>query len=180
MKIFPRCAVFLLLVVLASLIAVPAQARVPGQVPGCFAGPLSSDAPAICKVIPPTALCEPSTTRLCISDQPDDRRFGVTVAWSTTQGDGGSGLGKALALEELGIRRGGMFWFFSIDNPELLVKVLDGCAINGHYWIFWSAGTTVGLEVTIDDTFSGSQAIYRNVDRTAAAPVADTFAFPCE
>lgn len=28
------------------------------------------------------------------------------------------------------------FWAYSSDNPEITVKVLDACAINGRYWIF--------------------------------------------
>lgn len=34
-----------------------------------------------------------------------------------------------------------IFYFFSPDNLEVMVKVLDGCAINGHYWVF-AAGLT--------------------------------------
>ncbi len=37
-----------------------------------------------------------------------------------------------------------LFYFFCTDNWELLVKVLDGCAINGHLWVYAAASTDVG------------------------------------
>jgi hypothetical protein len=30
----------------------------------------------------------------------------------------------------------GAFWFFAAANVELIVKVLDGCALNGAHWVF--------------------------------------------
>ncbi|HXO42065.1 MAG TPA: hypothetical protein VN999_11480, partial [Thermoanaerobaculia bacterium] len=30
----------------------------------------------------------------------------------------------------------GYFWFFDPSNVELTVKVLDGRAVNGHFWVF--------------------------------------------
>ncbi len=37
----------------------------------------------------------------------------------------------------------GLFWFFDDDNWEMLVKVLDGCGTNGHFWVFLAAATDV-------------------------------------
>ena len=36
-----------------------------------------------------------------------------------------------------------LFYFFSRDNIEVIVKVLDGCAINGHYWVFATGLTDI-------------------------------------
>jgi len=41
------------------------------------------------------------------------------------------------------------FWFFHPDNPEVEVKVLDGGAINGHYWLFAGSLTTLPFELTV-------------------------------
>jgi hypothetical protein len=46
----------------------------------------------------------------------------------------------------------GLFWFFDLNNWEMLIKVLDGCAINGHYWVLGAATTDVGYQLEIRDT----------------------------
>ena len=150
-----------------------------------FAPLLAVLIPTLAAATPPekvtaTTPCTPSATTLCVSDKPGDARFRVQVDYATTLNGGASGRGRAISLENLGIRRGGMFWFFSADNPELLVKVLDGCSQNGHFWVFWSAGTTVGLELRVTDTFTEAEAVYTNPDRRTAAPVADREAFVCD
>jgi hypothetical protein len=46
--------------------------------------------------------------------------------------------------------RTGYFWFFQQDNVEVLVKTLDGTAINGAYWVF--LGSMTDLEFWLDVT----------------------------
>ena len=121
--------------------------------------------------------CTPGDATLCIDGSPGDRRFKVEVAYQTSQGGGGSGEGHAVPLAPVGITHGGAFWFFSPDNPEMLVKVLDGCAINGQKWFFASAGTNVGYTLTLTDMATGQQKIYTNDDLHAADPILDTAAF---
>ncbi len=128
---------------------------------------------------PPPGPCTPNATTLCIDDQPGDGRFAIQVAFSTALNGGSSGYGQAIPLAGLGIARGGLFWFFDGTNPELLIKVLNGCAVNGNYWVFWSAGTTVGLDLTVTDTQANETVRYRNTDGVAAPPVTDTAAFSC-
>jgi streptogramin lyase len=123
--------------------------------------------------------CVPGDSVLCIDDAPGDRRFKVEVDYSTTQGGGFSGAGHAIPLTSLGVSRGGLFWFFTQDNPELLVKVLNGCSNNGKRWVYLSAGTNVGLIITVADTVTGEVHTYYNLDRTAFAPVQDTSALDC-
>jgi photosystem II stability/assembly factor-like uncharacterized protein len=118
--------------------------------------------------------CTPGPATLCIGE-----RFEVEVAYETSQGGGLSGSGHAIALDSLGVGQGGLFWFFSPDNPEMLIKVIDGCALTGKYWVFYSAGTNVGLKVTVTDTRTDTAVVFTNPDRTAAPPVQDTSAFPC-
>ena len=43
-----------------------------------------------------------------------------------------------------------LFYFFTFDNPELMVKVVDGCALNGRYWVFGSAATDLVYSVEVD------------------------------
>ena len=101
------------------------------------------------------------------------------MTFATSQAGGVSGEARAIPLEGLGVSAGGLFWFFGQENPEMLVKVLDGCGVNGNYWVFYSAGTNVGFTVTVDDTATGRRRTYDNEDRTAAPPVQDTAAFSC-
>jgi streptogramin lyase len=123
--------------------------------------------------------CVPGDAVLCIDDAPGDRRFKVEVEYSTAQAGGLSGLAHAIPLASLGVTRGGLFWFFSQDNPELLVKVLDGCAVSGHRWVFLSGGTNVALIATVADTVTGEVHSYYNNDLTPFAPVQDTQAIAC-
>jgi hypothetical protein len=127
-----------------------------------------------------TESCQPSATVLCISDQPGDRRFEATVSFDTVSGGGASGSALAIELASLGVQRGGLFWFFSIDNPEVLLKVLNGCSLNGHYWVFYSAATTVGLDVRVRDTKTGLTWQRTNVDGFSAQPINDIQAFACQ
>lgn len=82
-------------------------------------------------------------------------------------------------LSELGVDRGGLFSFFSQDNPEMLIKVLDACALNHQCWVFYAAGTDVGLRVTVTDLRLRNTKTYTNPRGTAALPVLDTEALPC-
>jgi len=116
---------------------------------------------------------------LFISDVPGDNRFKVSILWNTSQSGGRSGSGNPIPLASLGVQRGGLFWFFGADNPEVVVKVLNGCSVNGAYWVFFVAGTNVGMTTTVTDTKTGRVKTYHNPDLTHADPIQDTSAFPC-
>jgi hypothetical protein len=121
--------------------------------------------------------CIPSDTVLCLDDSPGDQRFKVTASYHTAQAGGLSGTGQAVPLANLGTDHGGMFWFFSPDNPEMLVKILNGCSTTDHFWAYISAGTNVAFTVTVEDTALANVAkTYTNPDRTPALPIQDTLA----
>ena len=71
----------------------------------------------------------------------------------------------------------GLFWFFDAGNWEMLVKVLDGCAFNNHFWVFSAATTNVGYTLRVIDTETGAVAEYSNPLGTSAAALTDTNAF---
>jgi hypothetical protein len=124
--------------------------------------------------------CTPGATTLCLNDSAGDHRYKVELTYATSQGGGLSGSGKAIQTDSLGITRGGLLYFFSQDNPEILVKVLNGCSGSaGKHWIFYSAGTNIGFTLRVTDTTTGTQKTYTNPDLTAAAPIQDTSALPC-
>lgn len=119
--------------------------------------------------LPPTepGLCRSNATTLCLLDG----RFAVTVAWETLIGEHGQGL-----VTPARTRESGLFYFFSPDNWELQVKVLDGCALNGHYWIFTAGSTTVGYTLEVHDLEAGETASYQNPVGQVALAVTDTSA----
>ncbi|REJ77191.1 MAG: hypothetical protein DWQ36_17495 [Acidobacteria bacterium] len=49
-----------------------------------------------------------------------------------------------------------LFGFLDRDNWELLVKVLDGCEINGHFWVYGAAATDLGFRVRVLDTVTNA------------------------
>jgi hypothetical protein len=56
----------------------------------------------------------------------------------------------------------GSFWFFDPGNLELEVKILDGRAVNGHFWVFFGALSDVEYRVTVTDTATGESRSYHN------------------
>jgi hypothetical protein len=58
-----------------------------------------------------------------------------------------------------------------------MVKVLDGCGINGRHWVFAAGTTNVHYVLTVTDTATGSAARYENPAGKAAAAVTDVDAF---
>ena len=123
-----------------------------------------------------TTACIKSDTVLCISNNAGDARFKLTVDYFHSGGQ--SGAGQA-SLGTPGLSQGGSFWFFGQNSPEILVKVLNGCAVNGHFWVFATAGTNVGFDIHVLDTVTSNTKTYSNADNVAAVPVQDTSAFPC-
>lgn len=119
----------------------------------------------------PATDCDPSTETLCL----DGNRFAVTVNWQTSAT---SGIGRARTIS--GVDFSGLFWFFDPGNLELLVKVLDGCAINGHYWVFWAGTTNVGFTLRVKDVERDLERVYVNPLGIAARPTQDTGAFRCD
>lgn len=115
------------------------------------------------------SLCgEEATPSLCLRDQ----RFRVEVAWRDFEGGSGHGTPLRGASGESGI-----FWFFAEENWELQVKVLDGCPVNGRYWVFAAASTNVEHTLRVTDTVAGETVTYHNPPGRRAPAITDTGAF---
>ena len=98
-------------------------------------------------------------------------RFRVTANWRTEAGETGQGLGSELTSDT------GYFYFFSENNVELVVKVLDACENFNRFWVFAGGLTDVEVELIVEDTQSGEIRRYENELNTPFAPVRDTDAF---
>jgi plastocyanin len=112
--------------------------------------------------------CAPSSTTLCLQGG----RFEARVTWRTA---GDSGDAQAVPLPSA--PDSGLFWFFSPQNVELLLKVLDACTLNQRHWVFFAATSNVELLITIRDSASGRTWAYFNPLDRPAPPVQDTAAF---
>ena len=49
----------------------------------------------------------------------------------------------------------GAFWVFRDSNVEAMVKVVDGSALNGQWWLFVASLSTLPLELSVLDTETG-------------------------
>ena len=112
--------------------------------------------------------CVPSATEMCL----DDNRFRVEVEWQDPDGNVGSG--QVVPTES---PNSGLMWFFSSENWEMLIKVLNGCSINNRYWVFSAATTNVQYTLRVTDTMTGAVSVYNNPPGTAADAITDTGAF---
>ncbi|HEV2846146.1 MAG TPA: hypothetical protein VG477_14925, partial [Thermoanaerobaculia bacterium] len=102
--------------------------------------------------LPKASVCVPGETALCLLGN----RFRVEAAWRDF--DGNAGTGKAVPQTS----DTGAFWFFNRENLELMVKVIDGRANNGHFWVYYGALSNVAFTITVTDTATGLQKTYRN------------------
>ena len=127
----------------------------------------------------PQGACAADERTRCLRDS----RFAVTATWSAGGEDGtrdGSEERNATVVPA-GTNDSGLFSFFDPANWEVLVKVLDGCAVNGHVWVFTASTTNLESVVRMEDTVTGETREYRNEPGAAAAAVTDNKAFqaPC-
>jgi hypothetical protein len=94
-----------------------------------------------------------------------------------------------------------LLYFFGEDNAEILVKVLDGCALNGHRWVFVAPVTDLPFKLEIREVgpyqylegwrqrwqYDSKRRLQRrygdssfgNPKSRTARTVSDTTAFPC-
>jgi len=118
--------------------------------------------------------CGSSTaTALCLNT-----RFNISTSWRVGgPNDGGaSGTGRTVSDPN---PNSGLFWFFDSSNWEVMVKVINGCALNNRYWLFSAATTNVFYRMEVFDVRAGVNKIYFNYPGPPAPAVTDTAAFPC-
>ena len=124
-----------------------------------------------------TILDDDGSTTACVDDDNSlcllRGRFKVEVVWRLANGQTGSG--HMVPVSD----NSGFVWFFERDNVEMLLKVLDGCAISNTRWVFFAATTNVDFTVEVTDTATGVTKEYKNPGGNAATPVQDTFTFSC-
>ncbi len=112
--------------------------------------------------------CVPGSTNLCLGGG----RFQAEATWLAPNGDGGPAHVVPLTDET------GYFYFGGPDNVEVLVKVLDACALPSHkFWVFGAGLTNFEVTLTITDTVSDVVRVYTNDQGNNFEAITDTGAF---
>ena len=114
----------------------------------------------------PVGSCLPDQTTLCLNQG----RFKVQVAFQTSTIPAGSGNALPLTGDT------GSFWFFSANNIEMTIKVVDGRAVNGKFWFFAGALSDVAYTITVTDLTTGTVKTY-SAARGIQTALNDTSAF---
>jgi ELWxxDGT repeat protein len=110
--------------------------------------------------------CLPSDTGLCLQGN----RFRVEIDWRDFHNNTGRATTLPLTADT------GAFWFFNPQNIETIVKVLDGQAVDEHFWTFYGALSNVEYTMTLTDTAIGLTQRYFNPSNQFAS-VGDTESF---
>ncbi len=87
--------------------------------------------------------CVESDTVMCLQDG----RYEATLEWMTPDGNAGQARVARPRTSD-----SGLFYFFSYNNWEVLLKVLDGCTFNGHHWVYAASASDLGMELVVRDT----------------------------
>ncbi len=113
--------------------------------------------------------CSPDAATLCLAEG----RFKVTIDWRDFADD----VGVGQLVDNGSSADSGLFYFFDANNWEMLVKVINGCAFNGNYWVFAAATTNVEYTLRVADTQTGEIFTFTNPLGEPSAALTDTAAF---
>ncbi len=61
----------------------------------------------------------------------------------------------------------------------MVIKVLNGCSLTQHYWVFATGLTNVEVTLSVTDTENQTLKTYTNQLGVPFAPIQDTSAFVC-
>ena len=115
-----------------------------------------------------TTDCEPSGPVLTLAGG-----HTVSMCYETTDGAVGQARDWGLASSQ-----SGLLYFFDRDNVEVLIKVLDGCAVNGHRWVFVAPVTDLAFNLHVESP-TGERWVHTNRLGQTADTAAETLAFSC-
>jgi plastocyanin len=141
--------------------------------PGCTASPSAVQTEGFDVADGSTAACD-ETRALCLNGG----RFEAMVQWrpssssSASQTDRSS---KRLTLPEAPDT--GLFASSVDEEPQVLLHVLDRCAVNGHFWVDLTAVTDLEFTVKVRDTLTGRTRVYVHPAGSTGVPVRDAEAF---
>ena len=99
-------------------------------------------------------------------------RFEAWLDWSFSAAPAAGAIPVALSDES------GYFSFFGAPYPEVVVRVIDGCDENGHFWLFAGGLTDRATRLVVRDTFH-PEVLFENVQAAGALfdPILDITGF---
>ena len=112
--------------------------------------------------------CEPGGPTLTL-------RSGYTVSMCYETADGRLGDARDWGLDST---QSALLYFFERDNAEVLIKVLDGCGVNGHRWVFVAPVTDLAFNLVVESP-DGQRWTHANALGQTADAASDVSAFPC-
>lgn len=112
--------------------------------------------------------CERDGETICLQED----RFRVRAFWKDYEGRSGLGQSYPITADT------GGFWFFGEDNFEVMAKVIDGCDYNQQFWFYAAGLTDVEVDLVVEDSWSGSVAVFTNSLGSAFVPVQKIDQFP--
>ena len=115
-----------------------------------------------------TTDCEPSGAALTLRGG-----YSVSMCYETAQGATGDARDWGLDSSQ-----SGLLYFFDRNNAEVLIKVLDGCGVNGHFWVFVAPVTDLAFNLEVSSP-GGEAWTHRNRLGQTADAASDVSAFPC-
>ena len=113
--------------------------------------------------------CVPDEETLCLGGG----RFALRGTWTDFQGR--NGVFRAVPSTD----GSGLFWFFDENSIEVIAKVIDGCSLNDHRWVFLAATTNVAYRLEVTDLRTGAVKAYTNQLGSRAPATTDVTAFGC-
>jgi len=115
-----------------------------------------------------TTACVAGGSTLCLNNG----RFKVTANWQTPTA---SGAANAVPVNG----DNGYFWFLDPGSVEVVAKILNNCAANGHYWLHLGGMTNSRVDLTITDTRTGQVTTYTNPSGQAFRTLINRVTFAC-
>jgi len=125
----------------------------------------------------PVGPCVPDAHTLCLLDG----RFAVRMGWEkVSQESQESGVAMATLQSDTPNDGWGVFYFNNPANPEVFIKLKNACGPFGHFWVFASGLTNLGISLTVTDTESGIIWEHESAPGQAFPSRQDTgTSFPC-
>jgi hypothetical protein len=117
--------------------------------------------------------CEPTHTLLSL-----DGGYSVEMCFEY-EDDQGRAVTRDARSYGLASRQSGLLYFFDRDNAEVLVKVLNGCAVNGHRWVYVAPVTDLAFKLAVRAGRGSKVWTYENPKGSPARVRSDLNAFYC-
>lgn len=111
--------------------------------------------------------CLPDDETLCLRSG----RFEVVGTWENF--DGSVGPFNVIPVSD----DSGLISFVDPSNFDMLVKVLDGCADNDHYWVSFATASNLGFLMEVTDLDAVLTRVYENPLGTVPPATTDMTAF---